>query len=521
VRFERDLGEGFERLFPETFSFHPERHDPAELYLQLDDLSRKPGLLSPRANRRDSELLTSRLVLGAPRYLERLIDRLEVEHSLSDAALCRVYEDVALLAQSLSRIVSEQDLSDRPGVRIAVFHLRKLLHRCLYQLMSRRVSPEYRDAYVAGAVDPVDPADDLSDSGFFYTLESGDQDCVNRTVVRLAERAFYRWLEDVCLDEDNRAFEGEDSPFGDRETEVLAAVACEPGRSLLRASDLIPFLRRSRNRDCLRVLRKLSVWFLHQYDVRHAAAVIRHAEDVARGRSRGARMLSRHGTRNYLLAMAGLAAPFVGAAGAYERAPRLFDAWCSAELVLVAAATLWFLVYRFCWRRDLSFFHASAPRIAAGIIVGYLPIFFIDEIWGFVARPFPALLLVSVLLGFMTLLYIYTEVERRLEDRDLAFARAGQIFLLGLVQALSAGLLITGLTGGYMASRNWSGADAALPVELLRDTLPTVVGQLPAVVGVAPLFTFPSALFTMAFFSFFIGTFLQLLWEDIPITEPL
>ena len=212
---------------------------------------------------------------------------------------------------------------------------------------------------------------------------------------------------------------------------------------------------------------------------------------------------------------------FVGAAFAYERAPRLFDVLCSAELALVAGAVVWFLVYRFCWRRDLSFFHASAPRIAAGIIVGYLPIFFIDEIWGFVARPFAVLAVVSALLAFMTLLYIYTEVERRLGDRDLAFTRAGQIFLLGLVQALGTGLVITGLTGGYMASRNWSGADGSLPVELLRDTLPPVVGHLPAVVGIDPFLTFPSALFAMAFFSFFIGTFLQLLWEDIPITEPL
>ena len=56
------------RVFPETFSFHAERHDPAEIYLQLDDLSRKPRLLSARANRRDAELLTTRLVLAIPRF---------------------------------------------------------------------------------------------------------------------------------------------------------------------------------------------------------------------------------------------------------------------------------------------------------------------------------------------------------------------------------------------------------------------------------------------------------------------
>ena len=36
IRFEIDRGEGWQRVFPETFSFHSEQHDPAELYFQLD-----------------------------------------------------------------------------------------------------------------------------------------------------------------------------------------------------------------------------------------------------------------------------------------------------------------------------------------------------------------------------------------------------------------------------------------------------------------------------------------------------
>jgi hypothetical protein len=87
VRFERDAGEGFVRIFPETFSFLPGRHDPAELYLQLDDLARKPRLLSPRARRRDAEVLLARLLLGIPRYLERVLDRLEAEQRLAPRAL--------------------------------------------------------------------------------------------------------------------------------------------------------------------------------------------------------------------------------------------------------------------------------------------------------------------------------------------------------------------------------------------------------------------------------------------------
>ncbi|NJO32409.1 MAG: hypothetical protein HC869_04050 [Rhodospirillales bacterium] len=38
-----------------------------------------------------------------------------------------------------------------------------------------------------------------------------------------AERAFHRWLEDVCLDPENRAFEEERSPFAERDAEVLRA----------------------------------------------------------------------------------------------------------------------------------------------------------------------------------------------------------------------------------------------------------------------------------------------------------
>ena len=450
-----------------------------------------------------------------------MLDRLEGEGRVDGAALTRVYEDVALLTQTAARFISERVGEESPGLRMASFHLRKLLFRCLCRLVDRRVTPEYREAYAAGEVDPADPADDLSEAGFFYTMEGGEQDAVNRSLVRLAERSFHRWLEDVCLDEGNRAFEVEDTPFADRETEVRRAVAREGAAEILRARDLSPFLRRPGNRDTLRVLRKLGTWFLHQYDVHHAAVMIHHAAAISRGEVEPNRVLSRHRTRNYIAALGALAAPSIAAIFAYSRWPRLFDVMGGIELLLAGAATVWFLLYRFAWRRDLTFFHTSVPRIAAGIIVGYLPIFFIDEIWGLADRSWQILVLVSALLGFATLLYLYVEVQRRIVDPNLAFARARQIFLLGVLQSFAIGLLITGLTGGYMASRNWSGGAAAVPVETLRPMLPPVIGQLPRIIGFDPFYTFPSAVFVMTFMAFFIGIFLQLLWEDIPITEPL
>ena len=521
VRFERDAGEGFVRIFPETFSFQAERHDPAELYLQLDDLARKPRLLSPHARRRDTEVLLARLLLGIPRYLERVLDRLEGEARLPSRAMDQVYEEVALLAQILARFVADRGEEEGPGLRVATMHLRKLAFRALLALVQRRVEPAYLEAWIAGQADPVDPDDDLSEAGFFHTLESGDPAAVNRSLVRLAQRAFHRWLEDVCLVEENRAFEVEESPFAAREEEVLQAIgAAGSGGRIERAADLSPFLRRRGDRDCLRVLGKLEGWFLRQYDVDHAAAVIHHADRIERGLPDDRRVLSRHRTRSYLTVLAVLLAPVAAAVIAYQRAPRVFDAICAAELLLVDGMALWFLLYRFCWRRNLTLFRASVPRIAAGIIVGYLPIFFIDEVWALAGRSVAIVASVSLLLAMATLLYIYIEVQRRLGNTDVAFSRARQIFVLGILQAFGIGLVITGLLGPFMATRNWA-APGETDVELLRASLPPLVGQLPEIIGIGPLLIFPAAVVFMTFLSFFIGTFLQLMWEDIPITEPL
>jgi hypothetical protein len=520
VRFECDRGQGFERIFPETFSFHAKRHDPAELFLQLQDLVSRPSLLAPEARARDAQLLTSRLLLQLPRHLEAVLQRLESDARLGPEALQRVWQDVALISQIAMRFAGEPSREERPGLRTAAMHLRKLVYHALFHLLVR-AEPAYVAAYVAGTADPVDPADDLSETGFFATLEGNDQDAINRCVVRLAERSFYRWLEDVCLDDESGAFASEDSPFESREAEVHAAIHASGHSRVDRGRDLVPFLRRPGNRDCMRVLVKLQRWFLRQYDVHHAAVMIQHVDNLSRGRDDSDRVLSRHGTRNYLLVLGVLALPFVGAAIAYDRARLAFDALCSLELTLAYGGVLWFLLYRFLVRRDLAFFHASVPRIMAGIIVGYLPIFFIDEVWSLVARSFLPLAIIALGVGLVTLLYLYIEVQRRLGDPSVSFDRATQIFLLGLIQSAGLGLVLTSLIGPFMAARSWSENVEATGLEALRHLMHPFVGQLPVVLGIEPLLVFPSAVFVMAFMSFFIGTFLQLLWEDLPITEPL
>jgi hypothetical protein len=337
----------------------------------------------------------------------------------------------------------------------------------------------------------------------------------------MAERAFYIWLDGVCLDEENQAFEKEDSPFGTREAEVLAAIIEEGSTGLERAADFVVFLRR-RSRDGMRILKKLEGWFLRQYDIRHASVVIQLGAMMERGERDDARTLSWHTPRLHALAMLILTAPFVAAIFAYDSAPGVFDVICSIEILAINLVAVWFLLYRFCWKRDLSFFHAAVPRIGAGIVVGYLPVLFIDEVWDLAGRSIFTVATLGVLLGLITLLYIYVEVQRRLGDTALAFARARAIYVLGSLEAFGFGMIITSLIGRIMVSRNWSPAGGGeIPVAALRESLEPLIGQLPPVIGVAPLYAFPASVLLMTFLSFFIGVFLQLMWEELPITEPL
>jgi hypothetical protein len=428
---------------------------------------------------------------------------------------------VAVFGQLTCRFIADKGLEDHPRLRIHRFHLRKLVLRVLLVILRERVQPQFMERYIAGEATPELSSDDPHDIGFFYALAEGDASLIDSLVVGAAERAYFRWLEDVCLDEENRAFETDLSPFEDREVEVMRAVAASGRGPVTRGAHLSPFLRRPGSRDCRRLLKKLETWFLRQYDVRHAAAVLHHHDYLLRGRDDAEKLLSMHTTRTYLAALLLLALPFLGAIFAYHRAPLFFDVAASAEVIVVSAVAFWFLVYRFMWKKDLTFFHAAVPRIAAGIIVGYLPVFLIDEVWDLAEQSPFYIATVAGLLGSTTLLFIYVEVQRRLGDPQESFVRARRIVLLGLVEAAGFGMLVTSLLGPLMAVRNWGTQVAAGSMELLQTAPPLFLGELPRIIGISPFLAFPTAVLLMSFLSFFIGTFLQLLWEDLPITEPL
>jgi hypothetical protein len=537
VRFERlRPGASPTPLFPETFSFHLDHHDPFELHLQLEDLWADPRRLGEGATRREVQEAVRRLLAAVPGYLERVLDHLEAGGRLVGAASVRIHGDLVVLARELARFLAEKELATQPELRLAALHLRKLAWRGMRALVAERVAPAAIDAWLAsrpaGAAAAPEPSPRALLQALAAPLEPavqsppGDPAQAGRTraadalLLDLAARAFHEWLEDTCLDPANEAFEGEDSPFDGREEEVLAAAVIEPAGRLRRTAHLSPFLRRLDSRDCQRLLRKLEVWFLRQYDVPRAAAVIRHAENLARGNGRFTGVLSWHSTGAYCAAITLLTWPFVGAAFAYRRAPLLFDTAASFQVLAVLGVVLWYLLWRFVVQKDLSFFHGAVPRIGAGIIVGYLPVFLIDEVWDLARRPWFPLGVTVTLLGFMTLLYLYVEVRRRIPDATEAFSRARRIWLLGVLQALGLGVVVTTLLGGFMVARTW-GPEPDVQMEALRAVTPAFLGELPRIMGIEPIYAFPTAVLLMTFLSLFIGTFLQLLWEDLPITEPL
>ncbi|MDX1648472.1 MAG: hypothetical protein R3263_01335 [Myxococcota bacterium] len=203
VRFECDRGDGPEPLFPEVFSFHADRHDPAELYLRLEDLWTNPARLAPQASRRDAEELVLRLLTALPWNLAAVLDRLEGAES-GDAFL-RACEDVAVFGQVVGRFLADKGLAEHPRLAMAEPHLRKLVLRALDALVVARVRPEALAAYMDGSLEP-DRSSDAFDVGFFYALAGDDPERVDRALLGAAEAAFFRWVEEVSLDEDVRVF---------------------------------------------------------------------------------------------------------------------------------------------------------------------------------------------------------------------------------------------------------------------------------------------------------------------------
>ena len=82
-------------------------------------------------------------------------------------------------------------------------------------------------------------------------------------------------------------------------------------------------------------------------------------------------------------------------------------------------------------------------------------------------------------------------------------------------------MVITSLVGALHGEPQLVARWRRDPGRTAADEHRALLGELPQVVGIEPFLAFPSAVLLMTFLSFFIGIFLQLMWEELPITEPL
>ncbi|MDD3581431.1 MAG: hypothetical protein PHW74_10460 [Desulfobacca sp.] len=150
------------------------------------------------------------------------------------------------------------------------------------------------------------------------------------------------------------------------------------------------------------------------------------------------------------------------------------------------------------------------PRLGACIMVGYFPLIITDEVWQASALffaweswwPPPSVIVIAVLSLGASFVYLLIEVKNKVIERQLAWRRAINIFLIGLCWSLIIGLVILGLVGPAFKSR----------LDILNSLLwvPGLLGDIPVQVL---LLYMPLALL--------IGIFLQIIWEEKPITEPL
>lgn len=214
---------------------------------------------------------------------------------------------------------------------------------------------------------------------------------------------------------------------------------------------------------------------------------------------------------DYFCAQSLLTSPGMGAA-ARELLPGtsicvLFSTSFKVALIAIYAF-LMVAFLLFCLHAQLL--QLLIPRLAACIMVGYFPLIVTDEIWLAVPQlvlytswwPPPFSFVIGTLALFVSWVYLLIEVSNKVSNRALAWRRTSVVFLIGLGWSLIIGLLVLDLVGLAFKNR----------LESLHSLLwvPGLFGQIPVQVL---LLYMPLALL--------LGIFLQIIWEEKPITEPL
>jgi hypothetical protein len=151
------------------------------------------------------------------------------------------------------------------------------------------------------------------------------------------------------------------------------------------------------------------------------------------------------------------------------------------------------------------------PRLAGCIVVGYLPLVVGAETWQFIGELAQSRgewrLLVMIGLAILVACgYLVLEMHSIIGQSQGLWSRALKIYILGLAWSLVIGLIILDILAPTFKKID----EGKFLSEAQITWVPGLLGEIPweILIGYVPL-------------ALLIGIFLQIFWEEKPITEPL
>ena len=199
---------------------------------------------------------------------------------------------------------------------------------------------------------------------------------------------------------------------------------------------------------------------------------------------------------------------------------------------LFLALTLSFVysLYRFYRRREIYWFKKMIPRLSGGIIVGYLPLLMTGDMWKFCLNitwlEFSQIVIVSLL---ACRIYLYVEVNNVIKNKNEALKRSRAVLFLGCIESLIVGLVFCSLFGPILIDKvAFRGESIDFTQEHFLRHLPKEI-HAPVLFGLLNVSVFknlvhvvyPPVILLYFPLALFVGVFVQIFWEDKPITEPL
>lgn len=162
------------------------------------------------------------------------------------------------------------------------------------------------------------------------------------------------------------------------------------------------------------------------------------------------------------------------------------------------------IAFLFGWI-DLFWTKLCLPRLLGAIGVGFIPLIITAEVWEFASKihwEHAALIFILAALGSAIYLYIEISNLNPRPEPKLIRSRSWSILFIGMIESLLISLVLFDLTSAYFAKYRFN-ADAP-------KVLCGIFGLLPV-----------KEMLLFASLALLIGIFIQILWEEKPITQPL